>query len=172
MLASIFASRSLRRFRQLRIAAIDHPLRAQHGGLDLVGRQHQGRHVEALVEHVADAGLATNWDPLSKERSDVAIDGAFGRLEFGRHRIRRDRLFRAAQDLDDLEKTVRFPHVCPLPHPCCTSCCQQGSGRYVSSGSNRSSQTGGGDEMIGVIAGAAMIALKLVMIAQLRLRDA
>jgi hypothetical protein len=49
-------------------------------------------------------------------------------------------LLRRPSTLDDLEKTVRFPHVF-VPRSMLPSCCQQASGRYVSSGSNRSSRT-------------------------------
>ena len=46
----------------------DDPLRAQHRRLDLVGRQHQGRQVEALFEDVAHAGLAADRHALADQR--------------------------------------------------------------------------------------------------------
>jgi hypothetical protein len=110
-------------------------LYAQHRRLDLVRRQHQRRHVEALVEHIADAGLAADGNTLRKKRRDVAIDGPFGGLAFGRHHVCRHQLLRALQDLDGLETTVCFAHV--FVPPVLTRCCQQTGGEIVSSGLDR-----------------------------------
>ncbi len=52
---------------------------------------------------------------LCKQSCHVAIDASFGRPGLVRHRVRRDGLLRAPQDLDDLEKTVCFAHVFVLP---------------------------------------------------------
>ena len=46
-----------RRIGKRLVGAVGDPLRAQHRRLDLVGGKHQGRHVEAAFEHIADARL-------------------------------------------------------------------------------------------------------------------
>jgi hypothetical protein len=51
------------------------PLCAEHGGFDLVGRQHQRRQVESLLQNVAHAGLAADRHALSDQGRDVAVDG-------------------------------------------------------------------------------------------------
>src|SRR5262249_34018103 len=97
--------------------------------------QHQRRHVEPAVEHVTNPRLAANGNTLGKQSRDVAIDGAFRRLEFSRHCIRRHRLFRAAEDLDDFEKSVGLAHEFLSTGRLLPPSCQQASGRYVASGS-------------------------------------
>jgi hypothetical protein len=96
--------------RQHGIGVADDPLCAKHGGLDLVGRQHQGWQVEPLLQDVAHAGLAADRHALFDQSGDVAIDGAFRGFEFGRDRVRRQRLSRAPEHLDDLEQSVGASH--------------------------------------------------------------
>ena len=43
-------------------------------GLDLVRGQHQRRHVEAAVQHIADPRLPPDRHPLRHQGGDVAVD--------------------------------------------------------------------------------------------------
>jgi hypothetical protein len=104
------AIRSLAAVASTGIAASGDPLGPQHGGLDLVGCQHQGRHVVSGLQHIADARLAADGRPLADQGGDVAINAAFGGLQFRRHGVGRDRLAAAAEDLDDLEKAFGASH--------------------------------------------------------------
>ena len=75
-------------------------------GLGLVRGQHQGRHVEAVLEDVADAGLAPDRRALADQVGDVAIDSAFGDLQFLGDGQGGDGMATPSQDLDDLEQAV------------------------------------------------------------------
>ena len=68
------------------LSAPRHPLGAEHHRLDLVGRQHQRRHVVIGVEQVPDARLALDRHALADEVGDVAVDRALGDFEFVRQR--------------------------------------------------------------------------------------
>jgi hypothetical protein len=103
---------------QHRVAASGDPLGPQHGGLDLVGCQHQGRHVVSGLQHIADARLAADGRPLADQGGDVAINAAFGGLQLDRHGVGRDRLAVAAEDLDDLEKAFGASHGTTLLGRC------------------------------------------------------
>ena len=68
----------LGRLLQLRIAqALDQP-GADRDGLDLVDGEHQRRQVEALAQHVAQAGRALDRHAARLQGRDVAIDRAHG----------------------------------------------------------------------------------------------
>jgi hypothetical protein len=58
-------------------------LGTQHGGLDLVLCQHQRRQVQPRLQHIANAGLASDRHPLADQVGDVAIDGPLRGLELG-----------------------------------------------------------------------------------------
>jgi hypothetical protein len=96
--------------RQHRIAVARDPLRAEHDRFDLVRREHQGRQIEALLHHVADAGLAADRDALAEQARDVAVHGALRDLELGGDRVGGHGLLAAAQELDDLEEAVGAAH--------------------------------------------------------------
>ena len=96
--------------RQHGIGMAGHPLRAEHGRLDLVGRQHQRRQVESLFQDVAHAGLAADRHALFDQGRDVAVDGPLRGLQLGRDRIRRQRLAGAPEHLNDLEQPVGASH--------------------------------------------------------------
>jgi hypothetical protein len=104
--------------RQRGIAPPGNPLRAEHGRLDLVGRQHQRRQVMPALQHIADAGLPADRHPLPDQGGDVAIDRALGGLELLGDRLGRQRPAGAPQDLDDLEKSVGTSHASSLKPPC------------------------------------------------------
>src|SRR6185437_3676934 len=77
---------------------------------DLVGRQHQGRQVKALLENITHARLATDRHALLHERCDIAIDRAFRRLQLGRDGVSGQRFAGAPEHLNDLEKTIGTSH--------------------------------------------------------------
>ena len=60
-----FCDEVLGGFRQHRVAAAGDELRAEDGGFDFVGGQHQGRQVEAAFQDVAHAGFAADGDTLA-----------------------------------------------------------------------------------------------------------
>src|SRR5271169_5822170 len=95
---------------QGRIAVAGHPLGAEHGSLDLVGRQHQRRQVQPRLQNVADPGLAADRYPLADKVRDIAIDRPLGGLELGGECRGGYRSGRPAQDLDDLKKPVGASH--------------------------------------------------------------
>ena len=64
----------------------------QHDGLDLVGREHQGRHVEAGLEQVSEPGLAFYGDSLADQVGHVPVDRALRNLQLGGERGGRHRL--------------------------------------------------------------------------------
>ncbi len=99
-----------RRARQHRVGVPDHPLRAEHRRLDLIGRQHQGRQVKTLLQDVAHAGFATDRYALADQGCDVAIDRALRGLKFLGDRIRGQRIAAAPQHLDDLKQPVGASH--------------------------------------------------------------
>ena len=109
-----FRDQILRGARQHGIGMARDPLRAEHGGLDLVGRQHQGRQVESLLQDVAHAGLAADRHALSDQGGDVAIDRALGGFQLGGDRIRRQRFAGAPEHLNDLEQPVGTSHGASL----------------------------------------------------------
>jgi hypothetical protein len=86
-------------------------LRAEHGGLDLVGRQHQRRQVESLFQDVAHAGLAADRHPLPDQGGDVAIDRAFRGFQLLGDGVRGQRFAGAAEHLDDLKQPVGASHA-------------------------------------------------------------
>ena len=105
-----FRHQILRGARQRGIGVARHPLRAEHAGLDLIGRQHQRRQVESLFQDVAHAGLAADRHALFDQGGDVAVDGPLRGLQLGRDRVRRQRLPGAPEHLDDLEQPVGASH--------------------------------------------------------------
>ena len=88
----------------------DQVLGAEHGGLDLVPGQHQGRNVEAVLKDISAPCLAPDRRALADQVGDVAIDGAFGNLQFVGNRQGGDGLEAPAQDLDNLEQAVGAAH--------------------------------------------------------------
>src|SRR6185312_6499000 len=90
--------------------ALEHA-RADRDRFDLVDGEHQRRQVEALAQHVADAGRALDRHAAGLQGSDVAIDRARGDLELLGQRRRGHRFPGATQGLDDVEKAVRTGHV-------------------------------------------------------------
>jgi hypothetical protein len=104
--------------RQRSIAMPGHPLCAEGRRFDLVGGEHQRRQVEAAFQHVANAGLTADGNPLPDQRGDVAINRAFRGLELDGHGRRGDRRPGSAQDLDDLEQPVATSHGSTLAVAC------------------------------------------------------
>ncbi len=89
---------------------LEHP-RADGNRLDLVDGEHQGRQVEALAQHVADAGRALDRHAPGLQGGDVAIDRARRDLElFGQRRCGH-RFPGRAQGLDDVEQAVGPGHI-------------------------------------------------------------
>jgi hypothetical protein len=107
---SYLGDQVVRRSRKRWIAAAGHPAGAQHHRLDLVGRQHQRRHVEAALEHVAYARLTANRHALGDQLGDVSIDRPQGGLEFVGHRLGGNRRPGPAEDLDDGEQPLGASH--------------------------------------------------------------
>ena len=110
--------------RQHGVGVPRHPLRAEHGRLDLVGREHQRRKVKSLLQDVAHAGLAADRHALFDQRCDVAVDGPFRGLQLGGDCIRGQRLAGAPEHLNDLEQPVGASHGTSLllsifTGPCC-----------------------------------------------------
>jgi len=93
-------------------------LRPEHRRLGLVLGQHQRRQIEPALQHIADPRLTAHRHPLPDQSSDIAIDGALGGLELGRHRFRRYRAAGAAEDLHDLKKAFGPAHSVPLLPRC------------------------------------------------------
>ena len=87
---------------------LDHA-RAGDQSLDLVGREHDGREIEARAEAVADAGLALDGDAGDGEIADVPIDGALGDLQPAGE-LRGGGQTPPAQVLDDLEEPISAPY--------------------------------------------------------------
>ena len=87
-----------------------HPLRAEHAGLDLIRREHQGRQVESLFQDIAHAGFAADRHALFDQGRYIAVDGPLRGLQFGRNRVRRQRLPGASKHLNDLEQPVGPSH--------------------------------------------------------------
>jgi hypothetical protein len=85
-------------------------LRAKHGRLDLVRRQHQGRKVKSLLQDVTHAGLAADRNALFDQGGDVAVDGPLRGFKLGRDRVRRQRFSGAAKHLNDLKQPVGTSH--------------------------------------------------------------
>ena len=79
-------------------------------GLDLIGREHQGRQVETLFQNIAHAGLAADRHALFHQGRDIAVDRPLGSFEFGRDRIRGHGFAGAPEHLDDLEQTIGTSH--------------------------------------------------------------
>ncbi len=96
---------------QLRIAQALHHAGADRDGFDLVDREHQRRQVEALAQHVTQAGRALDRHAAGLQGRHVAIDRAHGHFQLLGQGGRRDRLPGRAQDLDDVEQSVGAAHA-------------------------------------------------------------
>ena len=79
---------------QRRIAPFGDPLRAQHRSLELIGREHQWRHVEVATEDVTHPRLALNRRPLSNQIGNIAVNGSRRHFEFIGQRAGGDRAAR------------------------------------------------------------------------------
>ena len=86
------------------------PLRPEHRRFDLIGREHQRRQVESLLQNITHAGLAADRHALFDQGGDVAVDRPLRGLEFGGDRIRGQGLSGATEHLDDLEQPVGTSH--------------------------------------------------------------
>ena len=69
-----------------------------------------GGRSKPLLQHIAHAGLAADRHALADQGGDIAIDRAFGGLQFRRDSVGRGRRAGAAQDLDDLKQPVGSAH--------------------------------------------------------------
>ena len=94
------------RLLQFGVAQALHQPRADRDRLDLVDREHQRRQVEALAQHVAQAGRALDRHAAGLQGRHVAIDRAHRDLQLLGKRGRRHRLLGGAQDLDDVEQAI------------------------------------------------------------------
>jgi len=50
-------------------------LRAKECGFELIGREHQWRHVEVAVKDITLTRLATDWHFLPDQIGDIAVNG-------------------------------------------------------------------------------------------------
>ena len=87
-----------------------HPLCAEHGRFDFIGREHQRRQVKSLLQDITHAGLTADRHPLFDQGRDVAVDRPLRGLQLGRDRICRQRFPGAPEHLDDLEQPVGTSH--------------------------------------------------------------
>ncbi|CAI0346127.1 hypothetical protein BO1005MUT1_470285 [Hyphomicrobiales bacterium] len=110
------ADHVLRGPREHRIGTLAQPAHADQDGLDLVGREHQGRQVEPGIKHIADAGLAAHGHALTHQRADVAIDRPHRDIEFGGQGLGGHGTPAATQALDHVEQSFGALHgvVSPL----------------------------------------------------------
>ena len=96
---------------QFGVAHALHHARAHGDRLDLVDGEHQRRQVEALAQHVAQAGRALDRHAARLQGRHVAIDRAHRDLELLGKGRRRHRLLGGAEDLDDVEQAVGAAHA-------------------------------------------------------------
>jgi len=89
---------------------LERRLRAEHGCLQLIGREHQRWHVEVAVEEIANSGLAADWHSLTNEVGDIAVNRALRNFQLLGKLVGGDRPARPPQDLDDLKQSIGTAH--------------------------------------------------------------
>ena len=87
-----------------------HPLRAEDHRLDLVGREHERRHVEPAFENIAYPRLAADRNALGDQRPNIPVDRPPAGLQLRGDRGCGKRPRCAAENLNDLEQAIAAAH--------------------------------------------------------------
>ena len=124
-----FSHRILCRARQVHIAPPHDPAQAQHHSFKLIGGEHQRRQVVAFTQYITHARFPANGNSVGYQCGNIAVNRAERNFQLMGHHITGHRPAVAAENLNQLQKTVGSAHVFLLANAADRNCQQRGSSR-------------------------------------------